>query len=95
MRVTFTYKNGRERLMDEREALIMQRLGHGQYLTKVLRAGISLPPVQTSSPASGDALDALDEQALHALAKDRGIKVHHKAGADKVRAALRSAATAE
>lgn len=38
-----------------------------------------------------DGLDDLDAEALHAIAKERGVKVHHKAGADKVRAALREA----
>ncbi|ULR87186.1 hypothetical protein [Comamonas sp. B21-038] len=41
-----------------------------------------------------DELDGLDAAALHALAKERGVKVHHNAGADKVRAALRDAALA-
>lgn len=39
-----------------------------------------------------DGLDALDKEQLHALAKERDVKVHHMAGADKVRAALREAA---
>lgn len=39
-----------------------------------------------------DGLDGLDKDQLHTLAKDRGVKVHHMAGADKVRAALREAA---
>jgi arginase family enzyme len=39
-----------------------------------------------------DGLDGLDKEQLHALARDRGVKVHHMAGADKVRAALREAA---
>lgn len=41
---------------------------------------------------SGDGLEALDKDQLHALAKERGVRVHHLAGADKVRAALREAA---
>ena len=36
-------------------------------------------------------LDAMDKVELHALAKERGVKVHHMAGADKVREALRAA----
>ena len=39
-----------------------------------------------------DNLNDLDAAQLHALAKERGIKIHHKAGADKVRDALRGAA---
>lgn len=51
-------------------------------------------PVDAAPAAveAGDGLDALDKDQLHALAKDRNVKVHHMAGADKVRAALREAA---
>lgn len=38
-----------------------------------------------------DDLDALSASELRALAKERGVKVHHRAGAEKVRAALREA----
>lgn len=44
---------------------------------------------QTTDLVAGDGLDKLDAEALHALAKERGVTVHHRAGADKVRAALR------
>lgn len=37
-----------------------------------------------------DGLDDLDAEQLHALAKERGVKVHHASGADKVREALRA-----
>ena len=46
--------------------------------------------VESQSEAQ-DELDALGEEDLRALAKERGVKVHHKAGADKIRAALREA----
>lgn len=36
-------------------------------------------------------LDAMDADELRALAQERGLKVHHNAGADKLRAALREA----
>lgn len=39
----------------------------------------------------GDALDDLDLEELHALAKERDVKVAHNAGADKAREALRAA----
>lgn len=39
-------------------------------------------------PTSDD-LDAMDKAKLHALAKERGLQLHHMLGADKVRAALR------
>lgn len=45
-----------------------------------------------SDVVADDGLEALDKDQLHALAKERGVKVHHLAGADKVRAALREAA---
>lgn len=45
-----------------------------------------------AAPAVDDDLDGLDAEQLHALAKERGVKVHHAAGADKVREALREAA---
>lgn len=45
-RVTFTYKNGRERLMSKRDADILQALGHGTYLTRDLVADRSSLPVQ-------------------------------------------------
>lgn len=50
-------------------------------------------PGPVDAPAAVDnGLDALDKEQLHALAKERDVKVHHMAGADKVRAALREAA---
>lgn len=38
-----------------------------------------------------DGLGQLSAEQLHELAKERGVKVHHAAGADKVREALREA----
>ena len=55
------------------------------------RADVADDAVETDA-AIDDGLDALDKDELHALAKERGVKVHHMAGADKVRAALREAA---
>lgn len=39
--------------------------------------------------AVSDGLEELDKAQLHALAKERGLQLHHMLGADKVRAALR------
>ncbi|RSE60395.1 hypothetical protein EGT81_12760 [Alcaligenes faecalis] len=47
-------------------------------------------PTANSNVTLGDGLDELDAEQLHALAKERGVSVHHKAGADKVREALRA-----
>ena len=44
---------------------------------------------ETTQLVTDDGLDNLGAEALHALAKERGVTVHHRAGADKVRSALR------
>lgn len=49
----------------------------------------STPSVEPTAEPVNDGLDDLDAEQLHALAKERGIKVVHNAGADKVREALR------
>ena len=108
MNVTFTYNSGRERRMTRAEAEVLQLLGHGRYEAQAASAPspVPAPPAQKSAQAPEgaasaappssplDELDGLDAAALHALAKERGVKVHHNAGADKVRAALREAAQA-
>lgn len=81
-RVVFTHKSGREQPMSEADAKVLQRLGRGAYLTRDMVAA----PVN-----SVISLDELDAKALHELAKKRGVKVHHLAGAEKVREALRNA----
>lgn len=90
-KVTFTYKNGRERMLSARDAELLQRLGKGTYLTRDMAAARPVAVVAPVGERKDIDLDALDGDALHALARDRGVKVHHKAGADKVRAALREA----
>lgn len=91
-KVTFTYKNGRERMLSARDAELLHRLGKGTYLTRDMVATRSAAVVVPDPENKDVDLDALDGDALHALARERGVKVHHKAGADKVRAALREAA---
>lgn len=91
-KVTFTYKNGRERVLSARDAELLQRLGKGSYLTRDMAGARPLPVVMPVADKKAVDLDSLDGDALHALARERGVKVHHKAGADKVRAALREAA---
>ena len=46
--------------------------------------GVDPEPVDDS-----DGLDSLDRDALFAIAAERGVTVHHRAGADKIRSALR------
>lgn len=101
MNVEFKYTNGRQRLMNRRYADVLSKLGHGTYMTRDMRAAEPAPvPVvpldaesaAASAPAeSGFDLDKMEPEDLHALAKSRGVKIHHKAGADKVREALREA----
>lgn len=98
--VNFTYANGRERKMLERDAKILTKLGRGTYLTTAMQAApVAAPaPVKANVPAKpvervepDDGLDAMDSEALHELAKAEGIKVHANAGADRVRAVIRGA----
>lgn len=91
-KVMFTYGNGRQRMLSVRDAELLRRLRKGSYLTRDMVAS-DPAPVDVAPPAHASELDldALDADALHALARERGVKVHHKAGADKVRAALREA----
>lgn len=87
-RVSFKFKSGHERMMTKRQAELLIKAGVGGYLTRDMA---DAPEIVTKveSPAAGDGLDALEKEQLHALAKERGVKVHHMAGAEKVRAALR------
>lgn len=91
-RVDFKFKrNGAMRTMNLKSAQILEKLGHGTYMTKVMTAAPLVMPVEVvESPVEVEAdLDAMGKEELHELAKQRGVKVHHMAGADKVRAALR------
>jgi hypothetical protein len=95
-KVDFTFKNGHRRIMAKRQAEILGRLGHGTYQTRDMadQPIVTKPMVAAPAPvaaATDDGLDAMDKDQLHVLAKERGVKVHHMAGADKVRAALREA----
>ena len=97
MKTIFTFKNGKTRVMGQRYATVLEKLGHGTYSTRELRAApVYIPPVvvEDGPPAPveevTDELDSLDVDALRELAEARGVKVHHKAGADKIKAALRA-----
>ena len=83
MNVDFKYANGRQRTMNRRYAEVLAKLGRGTYATRDMRAA-------EPEPAPVD-IEKLDADQLHKLAQERGVKVHHKAGADKVREALRQA----
>lgn len=53
---------------------------------------VDAQPAEAESGPEGDGLDGMGAEALRALAAERGVKVHHKAGEEKLRAALREAA---
>lgn len=97
-KVTFTFKNGKEREMHRSQAKFLALAKQGSYMTRDMRAAEPAPvapvapaPAQAKAEQAAVDLDKLDADALHALAQERGVKVHHKAGADKVREALRQA----
>ena len=77
-------RNGKVLALHPKVAAILIKRGvvKEMYLTRDMAA---------QSLSNRDALDEMDGPALHALAKERGISVHHRAGADKVRPALREA----
>lgn len=58
--------------------------------TPPVAGGLTLAPGALVKAAKVD-LDTMDKADLHALAKERGIKVHHAAGAETVRKALKAA----
>lgn len=97
-KVLFTFNTGRQRLAFPKDAELLRRMGHGTYLTRDMadkpKIERALPGTdgQHTAKLEGEGLDELDAEALHALAKERNVKVHPRAGADKVREALRSAA---
>lgn len=77
-RVEITLRNGRKMRTTEAVAKVLRNrmlVADTGYTTEALK--------------TDDGLDDLDATALHALAKERGVAVHHRAGADKVRASLR------
>lgn len=91
-KVDFTYKRGgRTKSVTLTQATVLARAGLGTYQTRSMadKQMVTRPMVAASAAQVGDHLETLDKEQLHALAKERGVKVHHMAGADKVRAALR------
>lgn len=79
-------KGGAKRDIHPKVAAILIKQGHvrevGQtYQTRDMRA------VQPTNTATNPILSMTLEE-LRALAAQRGIKIHHRAGADKIREAL-------
>lgn len=88
-RVIFKFKNGgKERAMLKLQAEFLERRGLGYMTRDMADQPKEVKKPDIGIPASDD-LDAMDKAQLHALAKERGLQLHHMLGADKVRAALR------
>lgn len=94
-RVNFIFnRNGHTRLVSPAQAKLLNRIGLGvvedhsmEYRPAVTKVIVPESPMQ--SFVAGDGLDEMSKEDLHALAKSRGLTLHHMLGADKVRAALR------
>lgn len=94
-KVEFTFRRGgRTKVVTSTQAKVLQRAGLGTYQTRdmAFQPVVTKPMQAAPVTLAGDGLDDMDKEQLHALAKERGVKVHHMAGADRVRAALREAA---
>ena len=114
MKTVFTFKNGKTRVMGQRYANVLSKLGKGTYETRELRADDpafpGTPDTRTIAEVDAqikadnaeivteqeeadaevsDELDGLSVDELRELANARGVNVHHRAGAEKIRAALR------
>ncbi len=83
MRVQVTLRNGRKLMTNEATARVLR--------SRNLVADAGYSTRDMASVPVAENLDAMSAEELHALAKERGVTVHHRAGADKVRAALREA----
>lgn len=83
MRVEVTLRNGRKLMTNEATARVLR--------TRNLVADTGYSTRDMASAPTAENLDAMSAEQLHELAKARGVTVHHRAGADKVRAALREA----
>lgn len=89
MKVEVRLKNGRIMRTNEAVARVLRNrmlVAEESYPTRVLFT-------ETPAITATDSLDGLTVDELHALAKERGVEVHHRAGAEKVKTALREAQT--
>lgn len=92
MKVKFRHKSGRVQEMALPYAEILAKLKRGSYLTRDMTAIIGKESAAIEPELNNDdGLDILDVDELREIAKDRGVKVHHAAGAEKIREALRKA----
>jgi hypothetical protein len=82
-RVVFTFRNGKTRAMLKIQADLLASRGLGNYLTRDM--------ADQPKAEKGQDLMALNRAELHALAKERGLELDGRLGADSVRMALRGA----
>lgn len=96
-------RNGRETRVNQKVADVLLKRGivtradapaGATYLTKVMvpAAAIAAPVTKENDEGEAveDGLDAMSLEELHALAKERDITVHHRAGKQTVIKALRA-----
>lgn len=86
MNVIFEYTNGRKREMLERDAKILTKLRKGRYLTRDMA---NVPMLQKEADSTVNSIEEMDRESLKEYAKSLGIRIHHMAGADKIRDAIR------
>lgn len=67
MKVEFSYKNGRVRVMAERDARILQKLGKGSYLTRDMRAQptVTAPPNDELTELRAKYQEVVGKKAYH------------------------------
>jgi len=68
-KVEFTYKTGRKRMLRERDAKLLQRLGRGTYMTRDMRAQPQPVVVEPATPAPDEALTALRAEYQEVVGK--------------------------
>lgn len=107
MKTRFTFKNGAVRVINEKAARMLQRAGKGVYQTRDIvaeeRSAFEADAyikaenarIAEEQAAGSDGLDDLGRDELFDLALQRGISVHHRSGADRIRALLRGESQGE
>lgn len=93
---------GSRRTIGDSKARALVRVGYARLATQTYAtrhmepastglpaAAITPAPASSCEPVTADEYDAMDPDALRALANARGLNVHHRAGAEKIRSALR------
>lgn len=84
---------------DVSEALAKKMLQHPDVFAADEAAAAAADTGSNTGPETSnevvDEFTGLDKAALHALAKERGVEVHHNAKAETVAKALREAAAAD